>query len=127
MTIPLQFADVRDWEDVQANFETIQADGVGLSAMGVGTNRTDLLIALGIDRGTAALTFSSSASASVTITHGLEQTPAAVTATLLSVGALYASAILTVTNYTSTDFVVSGFVTQGAITGTVDFSWVAVA
>lgn len=82
--------------------------------------------ACAIAAGTGTLSYSGSNNTSTNITHGLGRTPKAVLGTLLAVGALSFSAILSATNIGSSGFTMGGFVTQGAITGNVGFSWLAI-
>lgn len=93
--------------------------GLVFNAAGVGTP-------LAVNAGTSSMFFSASQNASVTINHGLPRPPRAVLGTLLAVGALSFSAILSATNVGFGTFDMTGFVTQGNITGSVGFSWLAI-
>jgi hypothetical protein len=142
MGLQLSYAIVRGMEDVQSNFEQIQADAVGISELSVTSARLAVLTALGISRGTGSLTtrqaalgpFGSGAQYTyvpVTVNHGLGHPPISVGVTGangLNGGFTGPSLFVVAGSVDATSFQVgcSVMVYGSSFPGTVDFSWQAV-
>lgn len=127
MTLRLPYTLVTSMDDVQANFEQIGQDGIGLSSLAATSARAAALKALGIARGVTTLTWAASQwSNNPTVTHGLGAVPTTIVATSMQGFGFVPFPVIDFDSITNTGFNIHGWLGSSETTTAV-VGWIAIA